>query len=343
MIVYKHLPWQKGVWNDLTSQKSRLHHALLIIGSEGIGKRHLANAFTAYLLCENSAENQACGVCDACRWYSMGNHPDFRMVELEDTATQEESGVSSSKKKSIPTQIGIDQIRALEDFVNIGSHRHGRRVVLIDRVELMTTAAANALLKILEEPTEGLHFILVSNAWRKLLPTLRSRCQKIQLGLPETSIAIQWLKENNVSSPEFALRLSAGTPRRAKEMDEKGGRACIEQLIASLTKQTSSPIDIAAFWDSLLKDKSDFTLSDLVETLQKWLHDLIRNKLGIPPRFMVPYREEIARFAAPCSRERLVKFHRDLLKIKATIGHPLNPQLLLEDMAARYVAAIKPC
>ncbi len=93
----------------------------------------------------------ACGECEACRWFAGGNHPDFRHIAPAADADEENEGREKSKKRASGT-IKIDQIRELESFIAVGSHRHGRRVVLLTEADAMNGAAANSLLKILEEP-----------------------------------------------------------------------------------------------------------------------------------------------------------------------------------------------
>ncbi|WP_459950857.1 DNA polymerase III subunit delta' [Denitratisoma sp. agr-D3] len=326
-----------------------MHHAMLLAGPAGVGKGRFAEALAARLLCESPQGNQACGHCEACHWFAGGNHPDFRRVALESDEEPEGGDDEAPAKKSIKkaaaakkpakpsTVIKIEQVRALEDFIFVGSHRNGRRVVIVEPAEAMNAAAANALLKVLEEPPANVYFLMVSSNWRNLLPTLRSRCRQINFGLPETSAAVAWLKAQGLKNAEDALRLSGGSPIAALENAEAGKDEGAASLIASLSAGVADPIATAAQWDALVK--GGYSNEELVNTLQKWLHDLLRAALGAPPRFLLSQRTALARIAAACDAARLLKFHKELLRIRATARHPLNPQLFLEDLAARYAMA----
>ncbi|MGH8703846.1 MAG: DNA polymerase III subunit delta', partial [Burkholderiales bacterium] len=172
---------QDKVWEQLAAKVGRLPHALLLHGAAGIGKLELAERFAQLLLCEKRGQGRRpCGACDGCRWFLGGNHPDARYVEPEALArhapVEEEGDEVRSKAAKPSTEIKIEQVRALADFVNLGSHRGGRRVSIIHPAEDMNAHAANALLKNLEEPPAGAVFVLVSHRPARLLPTIRSRC-----------------------------------------------------------------------------------------------------------------------------------------------------------------------
>lgn len=345
MSVNKIYPWTLPLWNSLWQQPEKLHHALLLMGPEGVGKGRFADAMAARLLCEQPHGTEACGGCDACRWLAGGNHPDFRRVTLESDETDEsEEGAKpakASKAVKVATQIKIGQIRGLEDFIFVGSHRQGRRVVIIDPADTMNPAAANALLKVLEEPPANVYFLLVSSNSSRLLPTLRSRCRKIGFGLPETAPALAWLREQGVAKGESLLSLAGGAPIKAMAMGADGSQEGVEKVLLTL-QSAGDPVGTAAQWDALMKSHARIDAEALVDTLQKWLHDLMRVRLGAAPRYLPSQGNPLGRIAAQCDPARLHRFHGELLKIRATARHPLNPQLFLEDIAARYLQAVAP-
>ena len=151
-------------WAGLLARRARLPHALLLSGQRGIGKFALARQFAESLLCEQpGVAQEACGHCAACGWLRQGNHPDFRLLQPEALAGEaagSEPDASGSKKKP-SQQITIDQIRDLDEFLHVGTHRQGARIVLIHPAEAMNRATANAILKSLEEPIPGTLFLLV--------------------------------------------------------------------------------------------------------------------------------------------------------------------------------------
>lgn len=359
MSIEQCFDWHDELWEKLWQRSDTLHHALLLAGPAGVGKGRFAEALAARLLCESPRGSRACGECEACRWFAGGNHPDFRHLGLdggEEAAAEEEAptGKAAKSRKSAAqpaksaaksaakpsTVIKIEQVRALEDFIFVGSHRNGRRVVIVEPADALNAAAANSLLKVLEEPPANVYFLLVSSRWRQLLPTLRSRCRQVLFGLPDPALAVAWLKAQGLKNAEEALRLWGGSPLAALASAESGKDEGASRFIATLAAGVNDPIAAAAQWDGLVREGA--SNEELVDALQKWLHDLARVALGAAPRFLSGQQAPLTAIAAACDPARLHKFQRELLRIRATARHPLNPQLFLEDLAARYALATAP-
>ena len=171
--------WQQDIWKRLFQRSSLSSYALLLKGRQGTGKFAFARNLTAALLCENPLGNdESCGICSSCRWLAAGEHPNFYQIEPEalsgvSTETSSTDTAATKVKKKPSQQIGVDQIRALTDFVNLSGHQQGYKIILIHPAEAMNLAAANALLKKLEEPPPGVIFILVTHRIQQLLPTIR--------------------------------------------------------------------------------------------------------------------------------------------------------------------------
>src|SRR2546423_4975072 len=211
------LPWNEPIVDDIRRRLERLPHALLIHGARGVGKLARAERIAQLLLCESSGK-RPCGACEGCRWFLAGSHPDFRRIEPEALAREsaaEEEPVERKGKPSI--EIKVEQVRALADFLNIGSHRGGRRVALVHPAEAMNDVTANALLKGLEEPPASAVFVLVSHRPAQLLPTIRSRCVAIPVALPPRDAALAWLAKEGVKNAERWLAYAGGAPLRALE------------------------------------------------------------------------------------------------------------------------------
>jgi len=141
-------------------QAGKLTHAYLFIGNEQQTLAQ-AQALAAYILCD---EGQACGHCPSCRKLARGNHPDLFMVEPQ--------GLS----------VKIAQIRQIQKYINLLSYEGRAAVVIIKDAQTMQPAAANSLLKSLEEPPAGVYFILLASSAAAILPTIISRCQSLCLG-----------------------------------------------------------------------------------------------------------------------------------------------------------------
>jgi len=257
------LPWHQTLWQGLIDRHSAqcLPHALLLKGPKGGGKVQLAQAFAAYLLCQNrTSSSLACGQCKSCMLIQAGTHPDYVFLEPE-------AGGKAIK---------IDQIRQLVEFVNKTAQLGGMQVVVIAPAEAMNVAASNALLKSLEEPTAQTQFLLVSHMSSALMATIRSRCQTLSVALPHRDAALAWLKGSLPSQVdcESLLNASSGAPLLAAQLLETDWLELRLQLFDSLMKLKQGQGDavkLASEW----KDKPSLMLvtwwQSLVLDCLKWL------------------------------------------------------------------------
>jgi DNA polymerase-3 subunit delta' len=297
------------------------------------------------LLCESVASDvTACGKCQACRWLEAGNHPDFRRVapdgEDETEGGAAEKAGEKAKKKS-PGIIRIAQIRELESFVFVGSHRNGNRVVLITEADAMNPPAANALLKILEEPPASVYFILVSSKTKSLLPTIRSRCRVIPFGPPDVTAATAWLAGVGLEKQAARyLQLAGGAPMRVAQWKDQGQLAPLDALVDSLISAPADPIALAARWDGLLKGDGMFRMENLVEGIQRWLFDLAQDRMAGEIRFHGGWaRPKGVENLSPMA---LMAAWREIGQFRRSARHPLNQLLFLESLAAHLLRALRP-
>lgn len=313
---------------------------MLLTGPEGTGKGRFALAIAAKLLCESPERDSACGRCPSCRWLLGDNHPDFRHVVPAADLESDEAGEGEKKRAS--RQILIDQIRELEDFVFVGGHRNGARVVVVEPAEAMNPAAQNALLKILEEPPSSVYFILLSSRWRRLLPTIRSRCRNLNLRRPSLPEARAWMESENARKAIDLLPLVGHAPLLAVAEEAAGRGAILTSVLASLADPGRDPLQLAARWQSLLQLKSDSGLGmeTFVQLVQKWLFELALVKLSGRQRLGEACQQASRHLAEKASAGALIRCYNDLMKIRALASHPLNPQLFLEDIAERYLRAV---
>ena len=184
------LPWQQAAWDALAARLSagRLPHGLLISGQEGLGKGLFAVGLARLALCKQPQGNQACGACSACAQFAAGSHPDFQRV------TFEEREGKAGEEGALKQNISIEQIRDLIGVLQLRSHQGGRKVAVIEPAEGMSIAAANSLLKTLEEPPAETLILLVSSAPGRLPATIRSRCQSVAIAAPKPGEALAWLQ-----------------------------------------------------------------------------------------------------------------------------------------------------
>lgn len=339
------LPWQASPWRRLTGQLASLPHALLLAGPAGQGKRQFAEALAALLLCESPAPGPAiCGQCAGCRLRAAENHPDLlRVVPEVEGAADEREGAESVKAKS--SQIRIDQVRELQPALTVTAHRGGRRVVIVDPAEAMNVFTANALLKLLEEPPAGVVFLLVTAQPQRLLPTLRSRCQRWDFPLPDAATVQPWLRAHHPATSPELLALVGGAPLAAAALGEKGGRDLRQRLVADLAGLAGGdPLRLAGQWESWLKSREavagGLDMPTLVLWFQRWVADLASVRLGGRARFFPDQEGGLRALAARLSRAAASACYNDALALRRVAQHPLNPRLMLEDMLLRYARAV---
>ena len=318
---------QKDTWAQLVGKLDRLPHALLIHGAPGVGKLALAERFAQLLLCEKRGEGVApCGRCDGCRWFLAGNHPDARIVEPEAVALAlarpapaAEEGMEEKAKDTKPSiQIKIEQTRGLADFLNLASHRGGRRVAIVHPAEDMNAATANSLLKNLEEPPAGAIFLLVSHRPAALLPTIRSRCVPVPVPLPEAKAAAAWLAGQGVRTPERWLAFAGGAPLRALDYATGERGEAIERVLRAIASGNRAAL-------GEIKDRGE--LEPLAEVLQKMALDRAFALLS--------GRSKYGGAAVPGDDARAwLAYARSMGRNRALTRHPLNPKLFAAEMVA---------
>ena len=328
----------KKVWSGLQARRAQLPHSLLLIGQKGLGKFDLARQFAASLLCEQpQTDGLACGKCLACNWYAQGNHPDFRLLQPD--AMSDEVEVEEGKKKP-SQQITIDQVRGLDEFMNVGTHRGGLRIVIVNPTEAMNRSTANSLLKTLEEPAPSTLFLMVSSEPMRLLPTIRSRCQVVPVPLPNMQQAEKVLADAGVADARRWLALAGGSPGLALELAASGQLSWLETLIKRLAAGKSiDALSLAGELEKAVKDsKGKLALKNVVEALQKWLVDLTLARNGMPVRYFLPQATTISGLADMIPAVRLTHSYRDMISRRREAEQPLNARLFLEGLFLDYRA-----
>jgi DNA polymerase-3 subunit delta' len=204
--------------------RGALHHALLFVGPEGVGKRSAALALTRRLLCSDVRQDEACGVCSACIQVAARSHPDLRV----------EGFFYDEKKKESRESVAIDQVRAAQAFVAGQAIAGGRKIVVFEEAHGLTEEAQNALLKTLEEPPRHSLIVLVCHNASRLAVTVRSRCQRVPFSpLGARDLATILAGRARVAADDAALVSAysdgslafAASPERLREAHERVGEA----------------------------------------------------------------------------------------------------------------------
>lgn len=322
--------WQESIWRQLAAMGQRRHHALLLRGPRGIGKFEFATQLSKALLCEHPGANGfPCNACSSCNWFDLGNHPDFRLLTPEqDMAEDEES--APAKKTGKKSQISISQVRELPDFLELVSHRSGGvRIVLIHPAEALNQASANALLKMLEEPPSDAMFILVTHQVQRLLPTILSRCYKIDMPIPNEAEAIAWLEKQGINQGKSLLDYVGGSPLAALAgLDDTGGK--LKDLWKSLAK--------GARMDAFIHAPSFASLGmeAAILALQKWIYDLTACRLTGKVRYHGDSLGALQALAKSVDLSMLLDFQRKLDEARRSATHPLNNEMQLESLLIQY-------
>lgn len=333
--------WHGQAWSGLHRLRDRLPHAILFHGLQSTGKTRFAEHFAQSLLCEMpGADGHACGQCLSCGWFAQYGHPDYRRIRPEifenDGAAGEEEAEPGADKKAVrqarapSKEIKIDQIRALAGFLNVSTHRRGRRVVLLYPAEALNTAAANSLLKVLEEPPADTIFLLVSDGIDRLLPTILSRCRKFPLPIPAREQALQWLQAQGVVDARALLDEQGGAPLAAYAMAQGDARENTDALLGMLAKPAA---------ETALKTAEKLQKSppaELVASMQRWLHDLFSVKLSGRIRYYPQYGKELEALAQRAPTDGLLRLLKAANERRAVAEHPLAARLFIEDMLLDY-------
>ena len=318
-------PWHEAAWQQLTQHWQNQPNAWLFTGKAGTGKTAFARHFAQVLLCETPSEqHQPCGQCASCHLFLQGTHPDFYALQPEQPETE-----AGSRKL---LQIKIDAVRAILEPLTQSSIRGGRRVVLINPAESMNIQAANALLKMLEEPPEAVIFLLVTHNRDRLLPTIKSRCRQMLLPAPSQEVALDYLRGQQIGQPENLLAFHSGAPLFAHAPEQDALR---EKLLALLAApRLLAILDYAAEYD-----KQKFPLAFLLDWLQKWLIDIALAQRNIAPLYYPQHTAPIAQIAAKTNPATLFALSGSLKSLHPYGYHSLNVKMQTEFLLCDYLSA----
>lgn len=337
------LPWTEPAFDTFFGTQERRAHAYMLAGQSGLGKTIFAQQLAKSLLCETD-DVHACGLCQSCRLFESGTHPDLhilqsekRMVEIEDTfaiyAPRYLEDENKRKKRKKPSAIiAIDQVRGVIPDINKRPHLSSCRIIVINTAEDLNINAANSLLKSLEEPPSDSYFILISHDPGRLLPTLRSRCNRIDFRIPEKQLAIDWLKTQLAEHADISqiLDRASGIPLRALELANGTRQSDEEQVMQQMLQLAQRQIDPASAAALMIKTSE---LSSILESIQIWLSSLIRMKV-ISENATIASIEGDKRLLDLGNRlnfRQLYAFLDKISRSKRLASGPLDPLLALED------------
>jgi DNA polymerase-3 subunit delta' len=302
-------------------------HALLIHGPAGAGHFETAVLLAQSLLCESpeaaGSLRAACGRCASCHLVAQRSHPDLRLVLPAALRAQrgwtDEADWMPPKGDAKPSrELRIDQVRAAIDWSQQTSGRGRGKVLVLHPAEALNPSAANALLKTLEEPPGAVRLLLTCPDPEHLLPTVRSRCQRLALALPPADQARAWLQAQGLEAAEPLLALAGGSPLEALAWAQDG---FVPAQLAALPRR------VAAGDASLLQGRP---VPRVVELLLKLAHDAQVLAAGGAPRFFVD-----APWPPVADPAALRDWQRALLRVARHDQHPWSAPLLIESLVTQ--------
>ncbi|MCP5285481.1 MAG: DNA polymerase III subunit delta' [Burkholderiaceae bacterium] len=325
------LPWLAP---GLAAADAQRGHALLIVAAPGDGAFALLHTLAQGWLCEGPSVNgRPCGHCAACHLVQAGTHPDLSLllpgVQALAHGLASEEQVTNGGKRKPSKWILIDEVRSTLAWVATTRSRERGKVVVVHPAEALQGPSANALLKALEEPPPGVRWLLSCSDPERLLPTVRSRCQRLVLPSPDRAGAIAWLQGQGVTDPGALLDACAGRPLDALILHGDGVDARAWAALPSALARGQ-----VAAW-------SGWPLARTIDALQKLCHDLLLQAAGAAPRYFPP----AALPAVQGGVGPLLAWADELRRVARQVEHPWNEPLLVEALVGKgrdALATLKP-
>lgn len=327
-VLLQDIPWSAELWQGLIDRYhgAGLPHASLLLGNEGTGRRPLGFKLAKFLLCQaadkkTAKRNTYCDQCHSCKLIDAGSHPDYFICDQE------------AKGK----QIKVDTVRKLNDFMSKTPQISACQVVQIYPLEAMNLNASNALLKTLEEPSGESYLLLMAERLGSVLPTIRSRTQRISFHPPNTEQALSWLAARlpNTSAEDLALALRqcGGGPLKAEQWLRDG-----------LLVQDGTYTGLMQKWLSGQQQLQDVSKAlakyDLLDTINWWTGlslDIMKLGMGANvTQISHPDQGEwIGQLVATVSKLKLLTLQQKLQEIAGRLAAGqgnYNASLLLESL-----------
>lgn len=318
------LPWLRA---PLERALAHPGHALLIHGPSGVGQFELGLALARARLCEaEPGTARPCERCAACHLAHQRTHPDLLILVPPVLAVALGWQEPDDRKAKPSKEIQVAAVREAIAWSQQTPARGRDKVVLLSPAEAMNVVTANALLKTLEEPPASLRLVLCTSNPDLLLPTIRSRCQKLRLEGPTADEALAWLGEQGMADAATLLAAAGGRPLEAVALATDGlDAAAWQNLPRALARGDAASV-------------AGLPVPRLVQTLQKLCHDVMAVAAGGAPR----YFPAASLPASPVPWEVLHAWADDLRRIARHDDHPWQAPLLVEALVMNARRSLAP-
>lgn len=307
---------------------------VLVHGHQPKGLYELVTDHLAQELCEANNREKPCMQCPGCHMRLAGNHPDLRYLMPQAVAL--ELGFNVEVKSGVkPSQdIRIDDVRDLQNYFNTASSRGASRYVVVYPFDNINTNTANALLKTLEEPSNGLRFVLVGSRIDKLLPTIRSRCQELTMPMPAITECISWLDGQGVLQAEVALGVAMNDPFEALSLAETAAdqielRKKFLDWLANPDQHANPPAGL-----------EKVGLPVLLELAMRLCSDCVAQAHGLKGSNF-PWLQPKLMWVKAVGLDRFTQLYQNLQKEFRLANHPINPRLALEYVGQQWQTLTK--
>jgi DNA polymerase III subunit delta' len=330
--------WPSWLDAPLARGLSMRGHALLLHAPGALGQFDLALALARAWLCETPADGpivRCCGQCSAYRLMAAHSHPDFHLLLPEalraplgwSGGDAEAGDDGEGKSKAKPSrEIRIDALRAAIDWSQRTSARGGAKVLVVHPAPAMNAVTANALLKTLEEPPGRLRLLLTADDPEALLPTVRSRCQRLPIAMPNAAEGCAWLAGQGVPDTEVLLAAAGGQAQAALALHGEGVSAAAWSQVPDAVRRGHA------------SDFSAWPVARVVDALHKLCHDLLALRSGGTPRFFTTAALAPAAHPALPPLQALAAWQNELLRAARHDEHPWHAPLRVEALVAQAAA-----
>ena len=321
LMEHKELyPWLINDYKRLVSLTiANKIQSVIIHGHEGVGIDNLVDYWCKYLLCSSVglSDGFACNICKSCVLFSYNNHPDYYKLQP----------MNQDK------MITAESVRTMIDYLYLSTNYDKYKIIQIDNSDLLNDTSSNVLLKVLETPPNYAIFIIKSFNLKNILPTILSRCIKLNIKKPNTTIAYNHLKDRNVKNIQFWLDFSYNSPLCEIQIEDDTLQQFIDVLIKPNTDSIYSLLQ--------LLNSQDVKYSFILNFINKWITDLVCYKLTQKLNFFNTYINSINTMINSLDIEKIFYLQSNLLLLVKFQYHPLNTKLQLENILYQYSNSIK--